>query len=91
MRYFTVLFLPLLIGCASTPGPAPAPVPTDTELCEAAQGNLEKVCPKLAVTPAKKPFGVYCREAQTTNNIYVNPKCMLSAKSCEEADRCPQQ
>jgi hypothetical protein len=86
-------FVPLLllaVSCGPTPERPFTPVPSNTELCGAAQTNLEKVCPKLAKTPAGKPFGVYCREAQTNNSISLNPKCLTTAANCDEADRCPQ-
>jgi hypothetical protein len=90
MRYLLIL---ICAGCAAAePLSRPhTPVPTDTELCGAAQTNLEKVCPRLAKTPAGKPYGTYCREAQTQNFIALNPKCASTAKNCQEADACPQQ
>lgn len=86
------LFLLLAAGCVTqvTPPPNP-PVPIDTELCGDAEKNLQKVCPARAKTPAGKPFGQYCREAQGDNQIALNPKCLAAAKDCKEAEVCPQQ
>jgi hypothetical protein len=85
----------LAASCAAQPGPSPVPpappAPIDTELCGDAQKNLEKVCPARSKTPAGKPFGQYCREAQGDNQIALNPKCLAAAKNCQEAEVCPQQ
>lgn len=95
MRKFIFPLLVLVASCAAKPGPGPVPpeppVPVDTELCADAQKNLEKVCPARAKTPAGKPFGQYCKEAQGDNQIALNPRCLAAAKDCKEAETCPQQ
>jgi hypothetical protein len=35
------------------------------------------------------PFGETCREAQDSGGIFLDPRCIIAAPSCEEANKCP--
>lgn len=88
MRYLPLL---LLLACGPPPGPVPpTPVVVDTDLCDAAGQNLLTACPKLAKTPAGKPFADFCREAHS-DGLFVNPACVSKAKSCDEANVCSER
>ncbi len=36
-----------------------------------------------------EPFAETCRILQEEGNIYINPRCIAGAKTCEEAKACP--
>ena len=97
MKNLLVLFLPLaLAGCPPPVEPTgPTPTPRDTDACEDAGKNLEKLqCldrhgDPMWVNKHGEPFSETCRTLQEEGNIYINPTCIRDAKTCEEAKACP--
>ena len=91
-----ILLLLVLTGCPKTVDPIPEPQPIkDTDMCDAAGARLEKLgCADRTGQPMwinKKevPFGETCREAQDSGGIFLDPRCITAAPSCEEANKCP--
>jgi hypothetical protein len=88
----------LLLGCPPEPHvPDPTPVPEDTEHCGAAERRLEELDCKdregnpMWVNKRGERFGETCRIAQEEARIFVNPKCIGAAKTCDEANACPPE
>ena len=88
----------LLLGCPPEPFvPDPTPIPEDTEYCGAAEERLEELECKdregnpMWVNKLGERFGETCRIAQDEGRIFINPKCIHSAVSCEEANACPPE
>jgi len=92
----------LIFGCAYHPPPnpnlPPPPAETeqevhDTEYCAAAEFNLNKPyfqenCPTLGARTKKgKSFTDFCIETQN-NGIYLHPRCLAEARTCEAARAC---
>lgn len=68
--------------------PGPIPAPANNEACATAEANLKVVCPEVAAPTKKgKTFTQWCVETQD-NGINLNPTCLVTAKSCSEADAC---
>lgn len=92
-----LLFVLALASCGPHYYPAPAPVPVDTDKCQAAESNLQKLqCRDRAGDPMwvnklGERFAVTCQKAQTDGRIFVNPACVASAKDCTTANQCPAQ
>jgi hypothetical protein len=66
------------------------PVVVDTDLCGAAQANLQKLgCISTTdpYTTKGKSFEEFCRETQN-NQIFINPRCLSSVQSCQEMNGC---
>ena len=95
MRYIWIAVL-LLTGC---PPPPPNPIPdvTDTEVCPAAEARLEELQCKdrkgdpMWVNKRGEHFADTCKKAQEEGGIFVNPRCISTAQSCEEAKACPPE
>lgn len=85
----------LLIGCSCSPSPEhPDPV-SGSEYCDEAQFNLEQLnCLNPDNTPMwinadGEEFADTCLRIQEEGGIFIDPKCISEAESCEEADNCP--
>ncbi len=85
------LLILFIISC-SNQKPLPTPIVKDTNMCPAAEENLKVVCP-LFVKPNKtmkennETFKDFC-ERKHDSGIWLNPVCLSTATSCEEADKC---
>jgi hypothetical protein len=68
---------------------------TGTEYCQAAEGNLESLqCLNPDGTPMwvnadGEPFHVTCARVQESGGVFINPRCIADATTCEEANACP--
>lgn len=66
-----------------------------TEFCQAAQDNLEALdCRNPDDTPMwinedGEEFAVTCRIIQKQGGIFIDPECVATAATCEEANECP--
>lgn len=95
MRILVIsIALLILSGCPKNGG-GPTPEPRDTDWCQAAEQNLEKLqCLDRAGDPMwvnKKGerFAQMCETAQEEGEIFLNPKCVAEATDCEKANQCP--
>lgn len=74
--------------------PVPKPVP-DSDFCAAAERQLEKLeCrdPRgdpMWVNRSGERFADTCRKIQDEGGIFLDPRCIASAKTCQEANACP--
>lgn len=99
MKYPALLVFALAMSaCPPEPHvPDPTPIPEDTEFCGDAEARLEELgCKDLEGNPMwvnKKGerFGETCRIAQEEGRLFLNPKCIIAAKTCEEAKECPPE
>lgn len=99
MKYLIRIVLALVItGCPPVPElhhPGPTPDVVDTDECEAAEKRLEELECKdrrgdpMWVNKRGERFQETCRIAQDEGTIFLNPKCIANAKTCEEANTCP--
>ena len=101
MRKLIFLLAFLVIGCPTHNqpepiGPKPGPIVVkDTDLCDEAEQNLEALqCKNRDDTPMwvnqqDEKFGDTCRRLQEEGGIFLDPKCVSKAPSCEEAKACP--
>ncbi len=97
MRKMWLLMALLLVGCPTPPDPTPPVV--DTDLCGEAGKNLEELqCRDREGNPMwvnlgdeRELFVDTCKIAQEAGGIFLNPKCISEASSCEEAKKCPMQ
>ena len=96
MKHLIGIVLALaLAGCPKTYHPGPTPDVRDTDQCEAAEEKLEELECKdrrgdpMWVNRKGEPFQETCRIAQEEGTIFLNPKCIANAKTCEEANDCP--
>lgn len=93
--------LVLLLALAGCPPvldphhPGPTPDVVDTDQCESAEKKLEELECKdrrgdpMWVNKKGERFQETCRRAQEEGTIFLNPKCIANAKTCEEANVCP--
>jgi len=66
------------------PDPAPAP-----EACDAACDKWRQLgCPEGQPTPNGASCEDVCRNAEESGATVLNPACVLSAPTCEDARRC---
>jgi hypothetical protein len=85
----------LLSGCPGTVQPKPTPIPVDTNWCGRAQVSLhDKECRDrrgdlMWRNRLGEEFKETCERAQREGVIFLNPRCVAEAKSCEEANKCP--
>lgn len=99
MKYLIGIVLSLaLIGCPPPTDPhhpGPTPDVEDTDMCDAAEKQLEELECKdrrgdpMWVNKKGERFGDTCRIAQTEGTIFLNPKCVANAPTCDEAKVCP--
>ncbi len=98
-KYLIGLVLAIaVLGCPPVPDPhhpGPTPDAKDTDQCDAAEKKLEELECKdrrgdpMWVNKKGERFGDTCRIAQKKGTIFLNPKCVADAKTCEEANSCP--
>jgi hypothetical protein len=97
MRLLPILLALLVTGCPKSYEPKVAPVPKDTDWCLGAEQNLELMkCKDRAGDPMwvnKKGerFEDTCKTAQEKGRIFLNPRCIAEAMSCENANQCPAE
>jgi len=90
-----ILAIALVAGCSGAP--IPIPDVTDTDLCGEAEVNLERMqCKDRAGDPMwvnrrGERFRDICTKAQEEGGIFLNPRCIMEAKTCEEAKACPSK
>lgn len=101
MKKFALLLLALLVtGCPKNQpdpvGPKPGPIIVkDTDLCGAAKDNLEEMqCmnrdgTKMWINNQGEGFDETCRRLQEEGGIFLDPKCVSEAQTCDEAKACP--
>lgn len=95
MQNLYLLLFALLVGCHPPVVPNPPPDPADTDSCGAAEDRLEELqCfdssgDPMWVNRIGEPFQETCRKAQEEALIFVNPRCVVEALTCNEANRCP--
>jgi len=84
-----------LLATACPPGPVPVPEVEDTELCGAAGDNVKKLqCKDRAGDPMwvnknGETFKEICERVQEKGGVFMNPKCVMNATSCDEVKQCP--
>lgn len=91
-----LVIVALATACSSpAAGPeSPYPAP-DTDWCDAAEKRLEALdCrdPRgdpMWVNRSGERFGDTCRMIQEQGAVPLNPRCIASADTCEEAETCP--
>lgn len=97
MRRYCALVILVLVAACSAPAPdtaTPEPAP-DTDWCEAAEKRLEALeCrdPRgdpMWVNRNGERFRDTCRMIQEQGGVPINPPCIASAETCEEAETCP--
>lgn len=92
-RWVLGVFLLILTGCPAPPKPPPEP--KDTDWCKAAEQTLERLQCKdshdnpMWVNKRGERFQETCEQAQIEGLIFLNPKCVAEAKTCEGANECP--
>lgn len=94
MKFFKGLFLLAIILTSGCPNHDIKYIPEvkDTEFCQAAEENLINSCPRY-VKPNRtmrennETFKDFCKRKQD-DGIFFNPKCLSTAKTCQEADSC---
>lgn len=88
---FVFAFALTVVACGPImypPTPSPTPVVIDTEFCNAAEVNLNKLgCPEGRPTKRGVLFRDLCVELHK-NGIFVNPKCLATISSCTQVDFC---
>lgn len=96
MKKLLILLIPVLLtGCPPPEPEGPTPVVRDTDVCEEAGTNLEKLqCydrhgDPMWVNKHGEKFEETCRIAQEEGRIFLDPQCIADAKTCEEAKSCP--
>lgn len=96
MKTAILAFLALgLVACPGPVTPKPAPIPQDTNKCADAEKTLERLqCKDLRGDPMwvnrkGERFQKTCETAQEDGRIFLNPKCISDAPTCEEAKQCP--
>jgi hypothetical protein len=91
MKHILFMLAIALTDCSQAPtpvpNPPPEPVPADVDYCVSAGQNVEKVCPKLAKTPAGKSFEQFCKD-KVKQDLPMNPKCVMTAHNCDEINVC---
>lgn len=93
----TLMLLVLTTGCPSTtPKPVgPTPVVRDTDVCGDAGKNIEKLQCRdrrgdpMWVNRNGEKFEETCRTAQEEGGIFLDPKCIAEATTCEQVLACP--
>jgi len=96
-KLLPILILLVLTGCPSyVPQPVgPTPVPRDTDACGEAGKNIEAL---QCLDPRGDPmwtnrngekFEETCRKLQEEGGIFLDPKCIASATTCEQITACP--
>jgi hypothetical protein len=101
MRYLPLL---LFVGCIYQPQtsvesvllPSQTVVPVvDTSFCQDAEYNLRNLqCKDAAgnlmwINKLGEHFATTCQRIQDQGGVFLNPKCISTAKTCEEAKTCP--
>jgi hypothetical protein len=101
MRY--ILFF-IFSGCVYQPQtsvesailPTQTVVPvTDTSFCQNAEYHLRDLqCKDAAgdlmwINKLGEHFAITCQRIQDQGGIFLDPRCIASAKTCEEAKLCP--
>lgn len=95
MRHVLVFLLLVLVGCPPPVVPNPPPPPQDTDQCDDAEATLKRLqCldslgDPMWVNKNGEPFGDTCRTIQEEALIFIDPACIASAVTCEEANECP--
>lgn len=94
MRFLPLILL-FLVSCPTPIVPNPPPPPRDTNKCLDAEINLEDLQCKdshgdpMWVNKRGEKFEETCRTAQEEGLIFLDPVCISTAKTCEEANECP--
>jgi len=84
-----------LPGCPAPVEPKPAPIPKDTDMCLAAEQGLERMqCLDRAGDPMwvnrnGERFRQICENAQLEGRVFLNPRCVADAATCDAAKKCP--
>ena len=95
MKHALLVIIALAVAGCPPPEPKPAPIPEDTDWCEAAEQTLERLqCKDMRGDPMwvnknGERFKQTCETAQEDGRVFLNPKCVGEAASCEEAKKCP--
>lgn len=96
-KLLPTLFLLVLTSCPSTtPTPVgPTPTPRDTDVCGEAGKNIEELkCldrrgDPMWVNRNGEKFEETCRKLQEEGGIFLDPKCIAAATTCEQVVACP--
>lgn len=90
LNFFYLPITILIISCLQSdqPKPRPTPIVVDSEYCQAAQENLQKLkCPEGATLPNGDTFKKFCETTQKAG-IFINPHCLSTITSCSLVDQC---
>lgn len=96
MKKLLAFTLILVSCCGPLSNDKDNPPVKDTDWCQAAEDNLfELECTNPDGTPMwvnqdGEKFKVTCEIIQDEGLIFLNPKCIASAETCDEANACPQ-
>jgi len=96
MKILALCLTLLVLRCGSQP-PTPPPPQPDTNLCEAAEQNIERLQCKdrlgnpMWINKRGERFKVMCEQVQTEGGVFLNPKCASEATTCKEVNQCPAQ
>lgn len=80
---FVFLIILYLVSCGPLPIYNPT-MPGDPVWCEPMCKNLEKLECEFYDSECVE----FCENALTANYATINPECVASAKTCEEAELC---
>lgn len=87
-----LLFVLALAGCPrepqDPPPPTPVPPPAPDACGPACERFREFGCPEGQPTPQGAPCEEFCRNAEESGAITLNPLCVLGSQTCDEARRC---
>lgn len=62
----------------------------DTDWCDKAETNLEKLgCTARDGSSMSDGFTEICHRVQEEGGIFLNPKCVATAATCDVAKSCP--
>lgn len=100
MKYIlATIFIAITLTCnpkSTNIEPAHDPVPVvDTDWCEAADANIEKLqCLDRAGDPMwvnkhGERFVQTCQRNQDEGRVFLNPRCVATAASCDIVKKCP--
>jgi hypothetical protein len=98
----STLLLVILVGCPKAPDteikPTPDPVVPviDTDWCDEAETNIANLnnglgCKARDGSDMAEGFTEMCHRVQEEGGIFLNPKCVATAASCDAVKKCSQE
>lgn len=94
----SIIFILLISGCvAHNDVIVTTQVVPDTNYCYSAEANLRNLQCRDSTgdlmwqNKSGEHFATTCKRIQEEGGVYINPKCISNAKTCEELNVCPQE